>query len=179
MANKKSTVVKEKSPIKAKKKIGREELIEVMSFTNGEVIYINPRTREEYIWGEFGDVKLIPFSELIEMKSRYPKFLMQPWLLILNDEVIEHFGLKDFYKTLVRPEEIDAFYKMGDAEMVKFIQNTTKDMRSLIVNQTRQKIRNKEFGDLFKIRLIESTINEINTKNNKNSLLQISLIDEE
>ena len=68
---------------------------------------------------------------------------------------------------------------MNDVEMVKFIQNTTKDMRSLIVSQTKQKIKSKEFGDLFKIKLIENTINEINTKNNKNSLLQISLIEDE
>lgn len=167
------------SKTKVKPKIDRDELIEVMNFTTGEVIHINPRTKEEYIWSDYGDIKLLPFSELIEMKSRYPKFLKQPWLLIMNNEVIEHFGLTEFYKTLVMPEELDAFYKMGDEEMVKFIHNTTKDMRSLIVTQTRQKIRNKEFGDLFKIRLIESTINEINNENNKNPLLQISLIDEE
>jgi hypothetical protein len=164
---------------KAKPKIKRDELIEVMSFTTGEVIYINPRTNEEYIWNDYGDIKLLPFSELIEMKSRYPKFLKQPWLLIMNDDVVEHFGLTEFYKTLVMPEELDAFYKMGDEEMVKFIHNTTEDMRSLIVTQTRQKIRDKEFGDLFKIKLIESTINEINNDNNKNPLLHVSLIDEE
>lgn len=164
---------------KTKTKISRDELIEVMSFTNGEVIYINPRTQEEYIWNDYGNIKLVPFSELIEMKSRYPKYLTRPWLLILNDEVVAHFGYTDFYKTLVKPEEIDAFYKMGDKKMVEFLHNTTKDMRSLIVSLTRQKIRDKEFGDLFKIRLIESTINEINTQGNKNSLLKISLLDEE
>ena len=62
--------------------------------------------------------------------------------------------------------------------MVKFIHDTTDNMRSLIVTQTKQKIQNKEFGDLFKIRLIEETINEINTKNNRYSLLRVSLIDE-
>jgi len=181
LANKKNVTAEKKSAVTKtkRKKIGRNELIEVMSFTTGEVIYINPRTREEYIWNSYGDIKLMPFSELIEMKSRYPKFLMKPWLLILNDRVIEHFGLTEFYKTLIKPEELDAFYQMSDEEMVKFLHNTTKDMRVLIVSQTKEKIRNKEFGDLFKIRLIENTINEINTDNGKNPLLQISLLDEE
>jgi len=162
-----------------KSKIKREDLIEVMSFTNGEVIYQNPRTQEEYIWNNFGDIKDVPFSELIEMKSRKPGYLTKPWLLILNDEVIEHFNLTDFYKTIIKPEEIDAFYKMEEKEMVQFIHNTTKDMRRLIVTLTRQKIRNKELRDLFVIRLIESTINEINTGGDISSLLKISLLDEE
>jgi len=177
LVSKKNTTVEKKTTV-TKKKIGRNEQIEVMSFTTGEVIYINPRTREEYIWSDYGDIKLVPFSELIEMKSRYPKYLMQPWLLILDDRVVEHFGLVDFYKTLVKPDELEAFYQMGDEEMVKFLHNTTKDMRALIVSQTRQKIRDKEFGDLFKIKLIESTINEINTDGGKNPLLQVSLLEE-
>ena len=96
---------------KVKEKIERDELIEVMSITNGEVIYINPRTKEEYSWSEFGDIKDVPFAELIEIKSRYPKFLTQPWLYILDDRAIEHFGLTEFYKTIIKPEDIDEFYK--------------------------------------------------------------------
>ena len=97
-----------------KKEIKKDELIEVMSFTTGEVIYINPRTSEEYIWSEFGDIKFVPFVELIEMKSRRPKFLTKPYLMILNDDVVKYFGMTKFYKTLIKPEGLDKFYKMKD-----------------------------------------------------------------
>jgi len=154
-------LIDEKKSIFKKKKFTKDDLITIMNFTAGTVFYQNPRTQQEWKMVGFGETEQIAFDELITMKSSQPKLLKEPYIIVMDDDAVEQLSLKDTYKKILRPDEIDKFYnKMSFAQMEKFIDNATESMRELLVNLTLERIRNKEFDSLAKVQLIESKLNK-------------------
>jgi hypothetical protein len=155
-------------PITKRKSFGDNDLINVMNYTTGECIWINPTTSRSWSWGSFASVLQIPFSEIVVIKGQKPAYFTKPYLVILDDDVVEYFNYKDFYKLIVKPDKIDEFYNLSNEDMVEFLNKTTSEVREVIVRLTKQSMKNNTFNDSFKQRLIQSTINEINKKNNEN-----------
>jgi len=142
----------------SKKKLRNDDLVEVMNYTVGELIYVNPRTQETWIWSGFGDVQPIPYIEIKTIKSTHPKFIYEPWFIILDDNVVDTLGLTKLYENIIKPDEIDKFYNMDTNEMVEILEKAPENVKLLIAQLTKDKIQKKEFGDLFKIRLIEEAL---------------------
>jgi hypothetical protein len=181
MANKKSTktkvekVIKEPKIIKEiketvvkKKRFNDNDLISVMNYTTGECIWINPTTNRQWSWNGFGSILQIPFSEVVVIMGQKPKYFKRPFLIIIDEDVVEYFNLTDFYKLIVKPDEINKFYNLGSLEMVEFLHKTTVDVREIIIRLTKENMKNNIFNDSFKAKLIQSTVNEINKKTNEN-----------
>jgi hypothetical protein len=157
-------------------KFDDNDLINVMNYTTGECIWINPMTKQEWSWLEFGSVLQISFSEITVIKGHRPQFFTKPYLVILDDDVVKFFNWTDFYKLIIKPENINDFYNLSSEELVKFLHNTTPDVRKVIVNLTKKNIKNNTFNDMFKTKLIQETINEINKKDNED-YFNINLFD--
>lgn len=138
--------------------IKNDELIDVMNYTTGRLVYINPRSQQEWTFEGFGASDQIPFSELRTMKSMYPKFLFEPWMIILDEDVVQMLGLSKLYENILKPSEIDMFYKMNEKQMEKFLLKAPNNMKTLLIDITKEKIKNKEFGDLFKIKHMENIL---------------------
>lgn len=147
---------------KKKKRFTKDDEITVMNYTAGTLFYLNPRTQQEWKMVGFGATETMTYDELVTMKSSQPAFLKEPYLFVMDDDAIEQLSLKETYKKILSPDKLDSFYtKMTNSQMEKFLDNATESMKELILNLTREKIRNYEFGDLFKIQLIE---NKLKTK---------------
>lgn len=86
-------------------------------------------------------------------------------MLILNDEAVKKLSLSELYKNLLKPEEIDNFLNMDIDRIKEVLQKIPQEVKLLIARLTKEKVENKEFEDLFKIRLIED-------------ILKIKLLDE-
>lgn len=142
------------------KKFNNDEEIDVINYTTGKCIYINPRTGTEYIWDGFGDIQPVPFGDLVVMKASKPKYMTEPILIFNDEEIIKHFGLTKLYKNILKPDEIENFYNMDEEDMVEFLINATDQTKRIIVVLTRQMIARKELDSVFTVRLIESTLNE-------------------
>jgi len=142
-----------------RKKFKSDDEIEVANYTTGRCIYINPHTYAEWNWNGFGDSQPIPFGELVVMKANFPKFLTDPVLVILNEDVVKHFGLVENYKKIIIPSDLKKFYEMEDEKIVEFLKTATTQTKRLIITLTRQKIEKRELESLFKIKLIEETLN--------------------
>jgi hypothetical protein len=154
-----SEITTEKPQVTKKRKLNKDDQITIMNYTAGTAFYLSPRTQQEWKLVGFGAIDQIPYDELMTMKSSQPKLLKEPWIIVMDDDAIEQLSLKDVYKKILQPEEIDKFYsKMSHSQMEKFLDNATESMKELLLNLTLEKIRNKEFGDLFKIKLIESKL---------------------
>ncbi len=156
----KEEVVKEnivEQPKKART-IDNDDLIDVMNYTQGKLVYINPRSQQEWIFENFGVVDRMSFSELKTMKATQSKFLFEPWLIPLDELASELLGLTRVHENILKLEEIDMFFQMNETDMEKFLSKAPNNMKMLIIKLTQEKIRNKEFSDLFKIRLIENLL---------------------
>jgi hypothetical protein len=154
--------------ITKRKTFDDNELVSVMNYTTGECIWINPTTSRQWNWNGFGSVLQIPFSEIVVIKGQKPNYFSKPYLIILDENVVEYFNFVDFYKLIVKPDQIQDFYNLNEQDMVNYLNKTTTDVREVIIRLTKENMKNNTFNDSFKQRLIQTTINEINKKNNEN-----------
>jgi hypothetical protein len=143
----------------AKKTIKNEELIDVMCYTSGTLVYVNSRTTERWVWDGYGDIQPIPFQELKYMKSGQPKFINEPWVLIMNDDVVDALRLTNFYENIVKPSEMDNFFRLSTEKMDEILEKAPSGVKLLITNYAKQKIASQEFSDLFKIKYLEGKLN--------------------
>lgn len=144
-------------PIK-KRELDKDTLVTIMNNTTGGLIYVNNRTQQEWRMEGYGVTDQMPLSELIAMKASQPKFIFDAWLLILDDDVVEHLGLVEFYKNVLKPNELDGFYKLEEHKIKEFLEKAPSNIKSFIVRMTKEKVAKKELNDLFVIKLIEDIL---------------------
>lgn len=149
----------QKEEPKKKRKIERDELITVMNYTTGKVVYRSPKTGAELVFYEFGDTDEIEFGELITMKNAYRRYLTEPWLFIFDEDVIDHLGLKQVYENLLRPEEVDRFFYLPLNKMKNILEKAPLGLKDLIASKAARKIKEGTLDSVSKIKLIEETLN--------------------
>jgi len=95
-------IEKEKSePEKPKRKVKLDDVVSVMNTTTGKVLYRSKKTGAEWVLTEYGDTDQIEVSELVTMKNAHPRYLKEPWLLILDDDVVDYLGLSKLYNNVL------------------------------------------------------------------------------
>ena len=84
-------------------------LINVRSNVFGELIFVDPVTKEKISWYQCGEVLQIPLSTLRHMKNGAVKFFTNQLVLIVGfaDENAEKYEVADIYKALY----ISQYYK--------------------------------------------------------------------
>lgn len=107
-----------------------EDLIQVMNGEQGELIHRSKRTGRMWKFTKFGQVDKMPFIELLNIQNRNPRCFEEGRLIILNQNVIEQFGLEDVYKKVVTPQNLDDLFTKDVEEVTETIQNLPQSMKS-------------------------------------------------
>lgn len=139
----------------SKKKFNRDDMIPVANNTTGQLVYINPRTKEKWVLNGYGDTAEWPYEEIATCNSTYPKITHAPWLLILNDDVVKNLGLEKVYENIFKPEEVEKFINLPNDKFKEFITKASEGMKPIIVEVIKQKIENGNFDSLSKKRIVE------------------------
>jgi hypothetical protein len=137
----------------------RTDKIPVISFVNNNLFYRSKRTGRVWDFMEFGSKDYMDLDELVTMRSASPKYLTEPWLIILNDDVVDHLGLADLYKKIVMPDKIDQLFEMRPSEFNEILNNAPTAMKQLIVSRAKTLIAEEKLYDRRIISAIESKYN--------------------
>lgn len=84
--------------IKKRVEIDRDALIPVMNVTRWKLVYVSVKSNAEWHWEELGDVEYIEYSEILTMKNSQRAFLSEPYVVILDNDVVENLGLTKMYE---------------------------------------------------------------------------------
>ena len=140
---------------KTAKKIDRTELIPIMNCTSGVLFYTSPKTGASWRLTEYGSIEEMEVSELITMRSAYPKFLNAPWILVMDDEIVEFLGLKDLYQNILFPEQLDKLFSSPINKMKQIMSSAPRGMQETIVARARELVNQKKFDSATRIDAIE------------------------
>lgn len=140
-----------------KKKINLNDDVEVINFTSGNLFYRSPKSGRPYDFAEFGSTDFMTVEELKTMLSAYPKFLREPWLLVLDSDVVDYLGLTSLYENIRMPKQVDMMFKMPASELRVLLNSMPPGMKPLVVGRAMEKIRNNELDSISVIKLLEKT----------------------
>lgn len=119
--------------------IPTDEEIAVRSITFGGLTWISPKTHAYYRWNEIGAVEYITFGELITMNNTFREFLMNPYVIIQDERVVNYFRLQPVYEKVAKINELKEVFNSGDMRKVESVLNTIMDvnMRDVAISRIR------------------------------------------
>lgn len=120
-----------------RKEIDRNELIACRSTTTGRLIYISPRSKEKFIWDDFGHIEHLEMGELITMKSAHPKFLTNVQLVVDDEEAAEYLGLNKIYDDMLHVEELDDIFEKTNDELLEILPKLPAGLKKAVGNRAR------------------------------------------
>lgn len=130
-------------------------LVPIMSCAYGTVSYTSKRTGREWKWTNYGQMDNMELSELVAMRNAHRRYLEEPWLMILEESVVEYLGLSKVYENCIKPDEIDAYFKLGIDKMREILEKAPNGMKQLIIATATEKIASGTFDSRKKIKMIE------------------------
>lgn len=133
--------------------------VEVVNLTPGGLFYRSPKSGRVWDMAEFGSSDYMTVDELKTMLSAHPQFLREPWLLILDEEVIAHLNLSKVYENVYMPEEVDKLFDLPLEKFKALLETFPLGMRHLLVGRARVAIDSGRLDSRSKISAIEKFFN--------------------
>lgn len=131
------------------------ELVELSSCFVGTLIYVS-RSGYSITWSEFGDVHLVPVSELIKMRNEQPAFFSNHWVYPISDnaqDVIESLQLERYYKGFEGIGSLDELFDCAPEKMVEVLRNASDGVKENVARRAAQLVAN---GDIDSIAIIDA-----------------------
>lgn len=152
--------VEEKAMPIVAKEIDQNQIIVVRSGFHGRLVYRSPRTREKFVWGEFGDEQEMELRELRNAKSSNKKFFENNWFMFDEEYewVIGYLGLNQYYKNALSLEEFDALFRKTPAEIEKSIARLSNGQKKSVGYRAKQLIADGEIDSNKAIAALEKAL---------------------
>lgn len=141
-----------KQTTKKKKEIDMKELVLCRSVTSGLLTYRSQRTGFEVVWNDYGEEQWIPTEELVAMKASKPVFLITPWFIVENDDVVDYLGLRSIYTNIIDVDNLENFFKLPMTEIREKLKKVPKGFKETIASRSARMITD---GTLFNIQIVK------------------------
>ena len=115
-----------------------DDQIVVMNGLDGVLIHRSQSTGRVWRFKEFGQTDKIPYSELLRIRNNNPKVFDQGWIIILNQQLQEEFGLTEKYKNILTPQNIEEVFKKDLEDLKAFVKGLPAGMKITFVNKAKE-----------------------------------------
>ncbi|GIU69821.1 MAG: hypothetical protein KatS3mg002_1057 [Candidatus Woesearchaeota archaeon] len=96
-----------------------------------------------YTFREFGEMKRIPYADLIEIMESHPEFLREGHFYIANDAVIKKHGLQEYYKHILDKEKIEQIVRGMNPDLcISLYKSATDSQKEVIITLLVERIVN-------------------------------------
>ena len=137
----------------------------------GQLIYRSKNNGFQIEWNDTNTPQYLTLEELLVMRNTYRKFFEKNWIVIdgfVDEEYSEQFTVEDildflqvkqYYKNLLCPENIDDLFKMSADEIEKRIKASSSGSRDFIIIRANELIESRKLDSLTVINTLEKVLN--------------------
>jgi hypothetical protein len=102
-------------------------------------------------------------SDLKNMRSSSASLLLEGYLIILDEDIVDHLRLQNVYENILKPEDVDNFFKQNDVKMRDILEKCPKGMKELLFMKAKEKVKSghpdmdynskkRVFEDIFNVK---------------------------
>ncbi|UUV46963.1 hypothetical protein [Bacillus phage vB_BanS-Thrax5] len=151
LKSKSNRIVREKN-----KKINDNDLIPVMNGISGGLYYHSERTNKSWNFESFGQEDTMEYGELITLRNKYPSYLNDCKLIVLDEEVQREFNLEKRYENILTPENVEIVFEKSYDEIVQLIDALPKGSLQTFIEKAKEKYNNGSLDSMKLIKYIEN-----------------------
>lgn len=140
------------------RKFEADELIEVQSVTQGELLLPGKKSGILYRWSNYGDITEVEYQDLYTLKSSRSDYIYKPMFQILNDELLEDGRWKDvkkLYEQMISAGDIYEIMKLPNAQFKQVLMTAPKGIQDAIKIEVANRIENDTMDSISKIKTVD------------------------
>lgn len=137
------------------KKFKDDDQIVVMSGINGKLLHKSQAGNGTFEFSQFGQKQQMPYKELKSMNNLTRETLERGWIMILNKDLIQEFGLAKEYEKFLTPNRINDILKIRTNELREIIEELPKDMRTTLFDEAKRRVDNGTLDSAFVVKTFE------------------------
>lgn len=150
-------------PTKAANKIVAKDIdpnqyVVVRNGYQGTLIYKSPRTRERFVWDEFGAEQEMELRELKAAKNSAKGFFINNWFMFDEDWIIDYLGVRQFYKNAISIDDFDNIFEMKANELKATVSKLSNGQKRSVAYRAKQLIEAQEIDSLSVISALEDAL---------------------
>jgi len=150
-------------PTKAASKIVAKDIdpnqyVVVRNGYQGTLIYKSPRTRERFVWDEFGAEQEMELRELKAAKNSAKGFFINNWFMFDEDWIIDYLGVRQFYKNAISIDDFDNIFEMKANELKATVSKLSNGQKRSVAYRAKQLIKAQEIDSLSVISALEDAL---------------------
>lgn len=164
------TAEPEIQPVRPKTiKLDDSVLISTKSNVFGELIYVNPRTRDETRWATCGDTQTLTMGDLRAMKGTQRAFFENQWIYVIGvdeagyedvtpEDVYKALMVTQYYKNILDPDNYAEIFSWSPAKIRETISYMSDGAKMNFVVAANTSIADGSLDSIKKIQMIESCL---------------------
>lgn len=156
----KALVVEPKEERVVPKDIDLNEYITVRNGFQGKLVYISKRSREKFVWDDFGDKQELELRELKNARSSAKAFFENNWFMFDEEDmwVIDYLGVSKYYENAVAIDEFDEIFESTPTKVKEIIGKMSKGQANSLAYRARTKVLNGEIDSRKLITALEEAL---------------------
>jgi hypothetical protein len=132
-----------------------DDMIPVMNGTGGSLTHRSRSTGRLWKFKEFGQQDKIPYGELLSIRNLAPSVFEEGWIIVLNRQIQDDFGLTEKYKNILTPENINTVFTKSVDEIKVFVNALPEGMKVTFIAKARELYNAKKLDSKRVIDFIE------------------------
>jgi hypothetical protein len=133
-----------------------DDMIPVMNGLSGSLTHRSTTSGRLWKFKQFGQKDKMPYGELLSIRNLAPSVFEDGWLVVLNRQIQDDFGLTESYKNILTPENIGEVFSKDADEMKAFIESLPEGMKVTFVSKARELYNAKKLDSKRVIDFIEN-----------------------
>lgn len=142
------------------KDIDVNDYITVKNGFQGKLVYVSKRTKEKFVWDNFGDKQELEIKELKNAKSSAKRFFEDNWFMFDEEDmwIVDYLGVSKYYENAISLEEFDEIFETTPAKAKEIISHLSKGQANSLAYRARQKVLDGEIDSRKLIAALEEAL---------------------
>lgn len=141
------------------KDLPKDALIRVKSLVFGELIFKSKTNQSVISWQDIGEVREMTLEQIIDMNNTNTDYLRKPYVVLLNADAAEYFGLSEIYKNLASVWNLQKVFALPEKAIEKTIEAALAvNLRDVLIAQVRKMYKKRTLSDVRVIQLLEKKL---------------------
>lgn len=153
------SAAKKNKTYKVRPTLDDNTIVTVKNGFQGQLVYINPRNKDKFIWNEFGSEQELTIQELKSAKNSDKSFFVNNWFQIDDPEVIEYLGVGQYYKNALKCEDFENLVNKTPEEIGDIVRNLSKGQKMSAAFMAKRMVANHEIDSVKVIEALEKALN--------------------
>lgn len=134
-----------------------EDLIPCRSLTKGELICVGKKTKETYIWADYGDITEVEYQDLLALKASKSSFIFDTLFIIDDEELLETNKWKDvkaLYESIYS-EDVETLINMNLDEFRHVFPTLPNGLKKAVMTEVATQMEAGTFDSIQKVKMID------------------------